>query len=134
MHLFCSHSKKTKHTTLSSATMADRSRSPRGEVQEPDQEGGPEVEEHVPCPDPDEVSNVEEGLDLDMIFKAIPVNRLASNEKGDLLCTCHHKAQAQIFPERPHLISLCQQPFHLWCERPQSSGVITWQKLPSARG
>ena len=98
--------------------MADRSRSPRGEVQEPDQEGGPEVEEHVPCPDPDEVSDVEEGLDLDMIFKAIPVNRLASNEKGDLLCTCHHKAQAQIFPERHHLISLCQQPFHLWCERP----------------
>ena len=69
-----------------------------------------------------------------MVFKAIPVNSLAANEKGELLCTCHHKAKAQILPERPHLINLCQQPFHLWCERPEGfrSGYLA--KLAICQG
>lgn len=89
-------------------------------------------EEAQPCPDPDEVSDIEDGLDLDMVFKAM--NSLAANEKGELLCTCHHKAKAQIFPERPHLINLCQQPFHLWWERPEGFRSDYLAKLAICQG
>lgn len=129
-----------------------RSRSPRREQlqEEQDEEAQPgpdpnevsdvdepqedQDEEAQPCPDPDEVSDIEDGLDLDMVFKAIPVNSLAANEKGELLCTCHHKAKAQIFLERPHLINLCQQPFHIWCERPEGSRSDYLAKLAICQG
>lgn len=96
------------------------------------QEG--QEEEPQPCPDPDEVSDIEDELDVDMVFKAIPVDKLAANEKEELLCTCHQRAKAQIFPERPHLIHLCQQPFHLWCERPERFRSDYLAKLAICQG